>query len=104
MAYIVDTEDNVEVDDNGLRSSRKPERDLVFKAQNFIDNIEKRKINIKLIKGNLFRETLNAAKDVNANLIIIGREHKEKGLFGLPFKNFKKKMVEKGKYSLIFLS
>ncbi len=104
MAYIVDTEDNVEVSDDGVRSSKKSERDLVFTGQNFVNDMQKRKINVKLIKGNLLRETLNAASNVNANLIIFGREQKEKGLFGFPVKNFKKKMVEKGKYSLLFLN
>jgi hypothetical protein len=31
MIYIVDTEDTVEVDIDGKRSPKKPERDLVFK-------------------------------------------------------------------------
>jgi hypothetical protein len=104
MIYVVDTEDNVEVNCEGVRSSKKPERELVFSAQKFIDGMENKNVSMKLIKGNLLRETLNAAGKYNSNLIIIGREHKEKGLFGFPFKNFKKKMVEKGKYSLIFLN
>ena len=104
MIYVVDTEDNVEVNSKGIRSSRKPERELVFSAQNFIERMENKNINVKLKKGNLLKETLNAADKFNSNLIIIGREHKEKGFFGFPFKNFKKKMVEKGKYSLLFLN
>jgi hypothetical protein len=104
IVYIVDTEDSVEVDELGVRSGRKTERDLLFKAQGFIDDLGKRNIHVQLLKGNLLRETLNAASDVNANLIIFGREHKEKGLFGFPFKNFKKKLVEKGKFSLLFLN
>ena len=71
---------------------KKADRDLVFKAQGFIEDMKKRDIDVKLFKGNLLRETLNTANESNANLIIFGREHKEKGLFGLPFKNFKKKL------------
>ena len=104
MVYIVDTEDNVEVSEDGVRSLRKPERDLVFTGQNFVNDMEKRSFNVELIKGNLVKETFNAAGNVDANLIIIGREQKQKGLFGLSVKNFKKKMFEKGKYSLLFLN
>jgi hypothetical protein len=66
--------------------------------------MKKRKINVKLIKGNLLKETLTFASDIKANLIIFGREHKQKGLFGFPFKNFKRKLVEKNKYSILFLN
>jgi len=104
MAYIVDIEDNVEVDGEGVRSSRKPEKDLVFKGQKFIESMEKKGFSMKLIKGNLVKETFNAAGICNANLIVIGREKKQKGIFGLPVKNFKRKMVEKGKYSILFLN
>jgi hypothetical protein len=104
MVYIVDTEDSVEVSDEGIRSSKKPERDLIFNGQNFVNDMKQRSIDVELIKGNLVKETFNAAENVDATLIIIGREQKQKGLFGLPVKNFKKKMVEKGKYSLLFLN
>ena len=39
MLYVTDTQDTVEVDINGKRSTKKPKRDLIFKGQNFVEQI-----------------------------------------------------------------
>jgi len=104
MLYVVDVEDSVQVDKNGKRSDKKSERDLLFNGQKFIDEMEKKEINIKLVKGSLEKITLKAAEEINPNLIIIGREQKKKGMLGLPIKNLKKKLAEKCKYSLLFVN
>ncbi|UCF49162.1 MAG: universal stress protein [Thermoplasmatales archaeon] len=104
MLYIVDIEDSVQVDKNGKRSDKKPERDLLFNGQKFVDDMENKGINIKLVKGSLEKVTLKAAEEINPNLIILGREQKKKGILGLPFRHLKRKLAEKCKYSLLFVN
>ena len=61
-------------------------------------------IGIQLVKGNLEKETFKAAEKIGAGLIILGREKKKKGMLGLPVGNIKRKMVEKCKYSMLFIN
>ena len=104
MLYVVDIEDSVQVDEQGYRSDKKPERDLLFKGQQFVEEMKNKKIASQLVKGSLEKETILAAEEINAGLIIIGREQKEKGLLGIPVKNLKRKMAEKCKYSILFIN
>ena len=50
------------------------------------------------------KEIVKAAEDIGANLVIVGRAQKKKNIFGLPVKNVKKKMVEKCRYSILFVN
>lgn len=77
MTYIVDIADNVQVDENGIRSESLPEQDPIFNAKSFIENMKERGIDIKLIKGNLEKEIIRVVKNIQANLIVIGRERKK---------------------------
>jgi hypothetical protein len=104
MLYVVDIEDSVQVDENCIRSEKKPERDLVFNGQNFVEEMKNRGVNIQLVKGSLQKETNKAADEINPNLVIVGREKKKKGLLGLPVKNVKRKIAEKCKYSILFVN
>ena len=104
MLYVVDMEDSVQVDEHGKRSDKKPERDLVFTGQNFLEEIKNKGINVQLVKGNLEKQTLKAAESINANLVIVGREQKKKGILGLPVKHIKRKIAEKCKYSILFVN
>ena len=104
MIYIIDTEDNVLVDEKGVRSEKKPEIDLVFAGQNFVEDFQKKKISAELVKGNLEKQIAKKAEEINANLVIIGREQKKKGPLGFPTKNIKKKMAEKCKHSILFIN
>ena len=104
MLYVVDVEDSVQVDKNGRRSDKKPERDLLFNGQNFVDEMKNKGINVKLLTGSLEKVTLKAAEEINPNLIILGREQKKKGILGLPIKHLKRKLAEKCKYSLLFVN
>jgi hypothetical protein len=104
MLYIIDIADSVQVDENGFRSNNLSERDLVFNAENFIKNIGEFGIDIKLIKGNLEKETIREAKKMQANLIVIGREQKKRNMIGLPVKRLKKKIMQKCDYSILFLN
>jgi len=103
MLYIVDMEDTVQVDKKGHRSDKKPERDLLFHGQKFIEEMEKKGIKTRLVKGSLEKETIKAAEKIKTALIIIGREQKKRGILGLPVKNLKKKLVEKCNYSILFI-
>jgi len=85
MLYVVDVEDRVQVDENCIRSDKKSERDLIFKGQNFVEEMKNKGVNIKLIKGSLQKETTKAAESINPNLVIVGRGQKKKGILGLQF-------------------
>jgi hypothetical protein len=104
MLYVVDTEDSVQVNENGERSDRKLERDLLFTGQQFVDDMESKGIEIELIKGNLENETARIAEELNVSLVIVGREQKQKGMLGLPIKNIKKRLAEKCGHSILFLN
>jgi len=103
MLYVVDIEDSVVVDEQGKRSEKKPERDLIFKGQSFVEEMKKRGVNIELVKGSLGKEINRAAEKINPTLIILGREQKKKGALGIPIKNVRKKIASKCKYSMLFL-
>ena len=104
MIYVVDLQDTVQVDENGKRSDKKTERNLIFIGQNFVEQIKKQNIPIQLVKGNLEKEIITTAEQKNAGLVIIGREKKKKGILGLPVKNVKRKIAEKCKYSMLFVN
>ena len=102
VLYVVDTEDSIQVDENGLRSNTKTKEDLLIKGQKFINEMKQKGVNAKLVQGSLEKQTLIKAEEINANLVIVGREQKKKGILGLPVKNLKKKIAEKCKYSILF--
>jgi len=104
MLYVADIEDSVQVDEKGNRSERKTERELLNVGQKFLENFRDKKIKTRLVKGTLEKETIKKAQEINAQLVIVGREQKKKGVLGLPVKNLKKKLAEKCKYSLLFLN
>ena len=104
MLYVVDMQDNVQVDKTGRRSNRKTERDLTFMGENFVEKIRGKNIDVQLVKGNLEKETLKAAEKLGVSFVIIGREKKKKGMLGLPVKNIKRKMAEKCRYSMLFIN
>jgi len=104
MLYVVDMEDSVEVDETGQRSDRKSEKDLIFIGENFVEKMREKGVNVRLVKGGLEKETVKAAEDIGANLVIVGREQKKKNIFGLPVKNVKKKIAEKCRYSILFVN
>lgn len=104
MIYVVDIQDNVQVDETGNRSNKRTVEDLTFMGQNFIEKMRKKNIDTQLVKGNLEKETFKEAEKIGAGLIILGREKKKKGMFGLPVKNIKRKMAGNCKYSLLFIN
>lgn len=104
MLYIIDTQDAVEVDINGKRSTKKPKRDLLFQGQTFTEEMKQNNIHVKTVEGPLEQQTIKEAKNIEAGLIIIGREQKKRGLLGLPVKNIKRKITEKSKYSILFIN
>lgn len=104
MLYVVDTQDTVQVDQMGRRSEKKSEADLVNKAKQFVSEMQKKEIEVKLVKGSLEKETMKAAAEVGAKLIILGREQKKTRVLGLPTKSIKKKMAENCRYSILFMN
>ena len=104
MLYIIDTEDSVQVDEEGVRSDKKLERDLLLTGQKFVEEMKSKGIEIELVKGNLENETAKAAENVNARLVVVGREQKQKGILGLPVKHVKKRIAEKCDYSILFIN
>ena len=103
MLYIVDTQDSVEVDHRGERSGKKSENELLARGQKFMLEMEKKGIDVKLVRGSIEKETVKAAEDIGAGLIILGREQKKKNMLGIPTKGLKRKMAETCKYSILFI-
>ena len=104
MIYVIDIEDSVQVDEKIKRSDKKTEKDLMFIAQGFIQKMERKGINIILLKGSFEKEVIKATEKYNPKIVIIGREQKKKGLLGLPVKDLKRKIVEKCNYSILYLN
>lgn len=104
MVYMIDTEDSIEVDSMGKRSERKSERELLNQGHKFVYEMGKKELTVSLVKGSLEKETAKAAEDIGAGLVILGREQKKKNILGIPTKSIKKKMVEKCRYSILFVN
>ena len=104
MLYVVDTQDTVEVDKMGRRSEKKSEKTLTDRGKQFVSDMHKKGIDVRLVRGSLENETANAAENLGARLVIIGREQKKKKVLGLPTKSIKRKMVEKCRYSILFIN
>lgn len=104
MIYIVDTKDSVEVDHKGKRSEKKSENELRARGQQFMLEMEKKGIDVTLVKGSLEKETAKAAEDIGAGLVILGREQKKKSIIGIPVKGVKRKMAESCQYSILFVN
>ena len=94
----------MEVDRQGKRSEKKQERDLQYSAQKFLDEMKTKNISVEIVKGSIEKETIKVAEKFNPQLIIVGREQKQKGLLGMPVKKLKKKMAEKCNYPILFLN
>ena len=104
MLYVIDVQDSVEVDETGMRSERKTERDLFSSGKHFVSEMKKRGVDVNLVKGSLEKETAKAADKLGIGLVIIGREQKKKSILGLPVKSIKRKMAEKCNYSVLFIN
>ena len=104
MLYVVDTQDTVEVDKIGRRSEKKSEKTLTDRGKQFVSDMHKKRIDVTLVRGSLENETAKAAENLGAKLVIIGREQKKKKGLGLPIKSIKRKMVEKCRYSILFIN
>jgi len=104
MLYVVDKEDSVEVDARGARSSKMSEKRLMFKGSNFVEKMRKKGITANIVAGSLEKETVKAAANIQANLVIVGREQKKKRILGLPVKSIKRKIAEKCGYSILFIN
>jgi nucleotide-binding universal stress UspA family protein len=104
MIYVTDVEDNVEVDEQGNRSSPKSLHELLFARQEFIEHMQEKGIGVKTVEGSLQKQSIKAARKIKAGLVIIGREQKKRGKLGFPIKKVKQKMAERCKFSLLFIN
>jgi len=99
LLYIIDTSEMVEVDENCVKKPCSMER-LMEKAKEFKEKYE-HIARIEIRKGGIEEEAANFADEINADVAIVGREMKKRGIFS---KEFKKEMAEKIKHSLLFLN
>jgi len=104
LIYVVDTQDAVEVDSQGVRSVKKSEKHLCAVGQQFVDDIKRQGISAELVRGSLEREAMRVANRIQVGLVIIGREQKERKILGITARNTKKKLAEKCAYSLLFVN
>jgi len=103
MIYVVDTQDSVSVDNNGVRSGKKTENELITRGQQFVLDMQKKGVDIHLLKGSIEKVTKKVAEDYKAGLVIIGRAQKRKNVFGIPTKGLKRKIAESCDYSILFV-
>lgn len=104
MLYVVDMQDSVEVDERGNRSGIKSERELTDAGEKFLEDMAGMGVDTRLVTGSLERETVRAAREIGAGLVVVGREQKKNGVLGLPVKSIKKKLAEKCEYSILFIN
>ncbi|MDG6229584.1 MAG: universal stress protein [Candidatus Thermoplasmatota archaeon] len=103
LYYIIDKSDPIIVDKKGKRSEKKTLSELQQESKRFIEDIQKQQVTIETNIGGLEQEILKKAKKYDPALIIIGKEQKRRGSFGLPYGDIKRKLVQKCKYSLLFI-
>ena len=103
LYYIIDKSDPIIVDKKGKRSEKKTLSELQQESTRFIEDIQKQQVIIETNIGGLEQEILKKAKKYDPTLIIIGKEQKRRGSFGLPYGDIKRKLVQKCKYSLLFI-
>jgi len=104
MIYVVDTQDAVKVNHIGIRSEKKSEDELIVLGHHFLSDMEKKGMKVTLVRGSLENETVKAAENIGAGLVILGREQKKKNILGIPKKGLKRKMAEKCDYSILFVN
>ena len=102
MVYIFDKQYTIDFNETGEITGKKSKKDLITKAQNFVETMEKKGIDVEIIEGSLERETIKQAKIKNADLVIIGREKMKKSNLGIPIRHFKRKLAEKCGSSMLF--
>ncbi|MBN1280041.1 MAG: universal stress protein [Candidatus Thermoplasmatota archaeon] len=104
ILYVVDLEDPILVDETGKRLERQAKEALRDHGQRFIDEITRKGISAELVIGVLEKEIIRAANRIKPMLVIMGREKKEKGMWGFPVKNVKRKLAEHCRYSFLFVN
>jgi nucleotide-binding universal stress UspA family protein len=104
LYYIMDSRNLVTVGFDGVRLKEKLLDNLDKERQKFIEKIKKEHINIETVVGGLEQEIMRKARKYDPTLIIIGREQKRRGALGLPYGNIKRKLMQKCKYSLLFIN
>jgi nucleotide-binding universal stress UspA family protein len=104
MVYVVDIQDTVFVDERGKRSNKKTEAQLLVKAHHFKTRMEKKGIQVQVVKGILEKETIRVAERLGASLVILGRERKKKRAVGWFAKSLKRRLAEKCRYSILYIN
>ena len=104
VLYIVDIEENITYDEATKRFIKKPVKELLADGQHIVDTLQQKGITATMMTGSLEEKTIRSAKQFNAGLIVIGQEHKRYDKLGFSMKTINHKIVEKCKYSLLFLN
>ncbi len=104
LLYIVDTRDNLLFDENTKSFVNLSGKDLIEKGQTFVEDMKKDGIDSKMVNGSLDEETIQAAKNYNANLIVIGQERMKTDILGFQVKSANRKIVEKCGCSILFMN
>ena len=97
--YVIDTEEKIEVDEKGVKREKTME-ELRQAAEKFAAKYKKY-ADVKIAVGSIEGEVAKYADEVNADVVIIGREMKKRKIFS---REIKKEMIEKIKHSLLFLN
>ncbi len=103
LMYIVDTGEPVTFDESAQRFVKKSVSELLDAGQRFVDAMGKKGIAAQLMTGGFQEITLHTAKQLNAGLVVMGQEQKRDDILGFPVKSMSHRIVEKSKYSMLFL-
>jgi len=103
IIYIVDTSDRVEVDSEGRRSVKKPIDYLLRNGEEFVKKFEEKGIKTMVLHGSIEEKIGEIARELDAGLIVVGRERKRRKILGVFCRDVKKEITEKAGHSLLFL-
>jgi len=103
LMYIVDTGEPVTFDESAQRFVKRSAPELLDAGQRFVDAMGEKGISAQLVTGGFQEITLHTAKQLNPGLVVMGQEQKRDDILGFPVKSMSHRIVEKSKYSMLFL-
>jgi len=103
LLYIVDIGEPLAFDESVQRFVKRPVSELLDEGQRFVDAMGKKGIAAQMVTGGFQEATLHTAKQLNPGLVVMGQEQKRYDILGFPVKSMSHRIVEKSKYSMLFL-
>lgn len=103
LMYIVDIGEAIAFDEHAQRFVKMSVNDLLDAGQKFVDDMEKKGIHAQMVSGGFQEIIVHTARQLNVGLVVMGQEQKRHDILGFPVKSMNRRIVEKSKYSMLFL-